>query len=349
MRLWQLLIMMGLLGFYHLGIAEDASAPPAESEPKTDEAEQSPAAEPAKPPVPRTALLDRNDALALNLAQQFPAQVQKLKALEEEFLAFWLPAADPKPKGTLILLPGAGETPDWPRVIGPIRRELPQYAWHTLSVTLPELDSGIPNRPKPKPLPEPTNPESAAEEGQKEEATPPAEAEPPAETAKEAPETEAAEPATEPSADEPPPKPLPPITERIDARIEAALGFARAQGAPLIILLGHGTSGYWAARYLTEEKPELPQHLLLISATRPSTQEVALDELLSRHPVATGDFYYPERLSEQQEAKARLNTSRRTGHTAYTQTALKLIPGDLASEQEQLVRRVRGWLDRQGQ
>lgn len=343
MRLWQLLIMMGLLGVCHLGMAEDASTPPAESEPQTNEAEQSPATEPSKPPVPRTALLDRNDALAQNLAQQFPTQVQKLKALEEEFLAFWLPANDPKPKGTIVLLPGAGETPDWPRVIAPIRRELPQYAWHTLSVTLPELDSGIPARPKAKPLPESSSPDQAAGEDQKETAETPTPAESPKETTEEPKEA-----ATEPS-NEPPAKPLPPVTERINARIEAALSFARTQGASLIVLLGHGTGGYWAARYLTGEKSELPQHLLLISATRPSTQEVALDELLSRHPVTTGDFYYPERWNEQQEAKARLNTSRRTGHSGYSSVALKLIPGDFASEQEQLVRRVRGWLDRQGQ
>ncbi len=42
-------------------------------------------------------------------------------------------------EGVVIIVPGAGESADWPQAIGPLRRKLPDAAWGSLSLSLPDL------------------------------------------------------------------------------------------------------------------------------------------------------------------------------------------------------------------
>lgn len=314
--------------------AEDkAPAPPTEAEATTT----APAV-----PIKRPPLLDYNDQRAQELARLLPAQAQTLTAGEDSFPALWLPASDGQAKGAVILLPGAGETPDWPRVISPLRYGLAQQGWHTLSLSLPEQEPSTPVRPPEQPKPvapaagDQTGKNAAASEGDKKEENK-EEAEKPAE--------ESPAPTEEEPAEVDPPRP--PLAERISARIEAALTFARAQDAKVIVLLGHGTGGYWAAQYLSQDKAEALQQLILISPSQPEGQDIALEGLLAKLPLATGDFYYADRPAEQQAANLRRNASQRARHPAYSQIPLNTLAGDLANEQQQLLRRVRGWLDRQ--
>ncbi len=44
----------------------------------------------------------------------------------------------------VILVPGDGESPDWPQAIGPLRRKLPDAGWQTLSLALPDPQSTAP-------------------------------------------------------------------------------------------------------------------------------------------------------------------------------------------------------------
>lgn len=323
--------------------AEDkAPTPPAEA--NTETVAETPA--PAPKPIKRPPLPDYNDQRAQELARLLPTQAQTLTAGEDSFPALWLPASDGQPKGAVILLPGTGETPDWPRVISPLRYGLAQQGWHTLSLSLPEEESNIPSRPPEPPKPvapaadAPKDKEAAASEGDKKE-------ENKEDSAKEAekPAEESPAPTEEEPAEVDPPRP--PLAERISARIEAALTFARAQDAKVIVLLGHGTGGYWAAHYLSQDKAEALQQLILISPSQPTGQEVPLEGLLAKLPLATGDFYYADRPTEQQAANLRRSASQRARHPAYSQTPLNTLAGDLASEQQQLLRRIRGWLDRQ--
>jgi hypothetical protein len=63
--------------------------------------------------------------------------------------------------------------------------------------------------------------------------------------------------------------------------------------------------------------------------------------------LATGDVYYKDSSGNLSAAQERLNASRRIKHPAYQQLGLQPLAGDRKAEQEQLVRRVRGWLNRQ--
>lgn len=53
------------------------------------------------------------------------------------FFSIYTPHATTKQKGALILMHGTGAHPDWNDIIHPIRSELPDKGWATLSIQLP--------------------------------------------------------------------------------------------------------------------------------------------------------------------------------------------------------------------
>lgn len=306
---------------------------PASPAPLASEKSSTPDKQPL-PTVERAPLDERSQEEAASLERQLPSrEQQQLRAGEESFLALWQPANVSEPSGLVILLPGEGESADWPQAIGPLRRRLPSSGWSTLSLTLPD-PSGEPLPPRPFKTEEPSkaepavNPEKAAEDG-------------PANTE----QAGSAEPDTDPA---PPPLSREAIqkarTERVFARIEAALAFARQQQPKAIVLLGHGTGAYWAAQYLALKEPQDIRNLLLVAADIPAGYEPALEDSLPELKLATGDFYYKDQPSDREAALRRLHASKRQKHPAYLQIAMKGLPGDSATEQEQLIRRIRGWL-----
>ncbi|NOX75220.1 MAG: alpha/beta fold hydrolase [Gammaproteobacteria bacterium] len=66
-------------------------------------------------------------------------EVRTLAANGREFLAIYTPVPGYKIRGGVVLLHGMGAHPDWPDVISPLRRELPESGWATLSLQLPVL------------------------------------------------------------------------------------------------------------------------------------------------------------------------------------------------------------------
>lgn len=315
-----------------------------------------PAAEQAAP-APRTAVPARSESMTSDLRRAIPGDQQVLlKSGKERVLALWHPANHHAPKGVVILLPGDGESADWPRAIGPLRRGLPDHGWHTLSLTLPDPERPIrviDETPAVEDQPdeaEAAPPEDAPDELQ---AEPSADDSGAIETPY-LPEQAAAEP-EEPASDEPAPaaeesEEEPEVFDlagRIDQRIDAALELARSRQAVTIVLLGHGSGAYWAARYIQLQQPGDVSHLLAIQPRQPADAELALEHLLPELGIATGDFYYKDSPAASAQARQRLNASRRLAHPDYSQTGLQPLAADRQGEQQQLLRRVRGWLDRQ--
>ena len=66
----------------------------------------------------------------------------KLKAGGVKFLGLYTPPANGESKGAVIILHGNGVHPAWPAVIEPLRTELPEHGWHTLSLQMPILPNG---------------------------------------------------------------------------------------------------------------------------------------------------------------------------------------------------------------
>jgi dienelactone hydrolase len=135
--------------------------------------------------------------------------------------------------------------------------------------------------------------------------------------------------------------------ERIFARIDAAIAFAEQQSARSIVVLGHGTGAYWAARYLSEKQTSQVERFVMVAAQTPVQAKPELDELTPTLKLPTADIYYKDKPLDRDAALARLQASKRLKSSAFSQVSLKALPGNAKAEQEQLVRRVRGWLSPQ--
>lgn len=67
-----------------------------------------------------------------------------LEAKTGPFFSIYTESVTDKPKGGVILLHDAGLHPDWPEVIFPLRSQLPELGWSSLSLQTPILPLGAP-------------------------------------------------------------------------------------------------------------------------------------------------------------------------------------------------------------
>jgi hypothetical protein len=300
-------------------------------------ADPAPAATAEKPaeekPAERQPLLERSQEEAAALERLLPAQEQQqLQAGSETFLALWKPANTAEPKGAVIIIPGAGETADWPQAIGPLRRKLPDAQWSSLSITLPDLQS---DAIAPRVI-EPAAAPKAPETGSKDSTT----AQPIEQAAggeAEVADQVVAETTEEQSRAD---------AERIFARIDAAIAYAEQQSARSIVVLGHGTGAYWAARYLSEKQTAQVEKFVMVDAQAPAKAKPPLAELTPTLKLPTADIFYMDKPLDRNAALERMQASKRLKTSAFSQVALKALP-DKKAEGEQLLRRVRGWLNPQ--
>ncbi|AJO80996.1 alpha/beta hydrolase family protein [Pseudomonas sp. MRSN 12121] len=289
-------------------------------------------------PAERQPLPERSQEDAAALERVLPSsEQQSLQAGSESFLALWKPANTSDPKGAVIIIPGAGETADWPQAIAPLRNRLPDADWSSLSLTLPDLqsDAAQPRIVEAEPAPAPTDTSS------KDAATA---APKPIEQAAGG-EAEMADRAVVESSEEQ----AKADTARIFARIDAAVTYAQQQNARSIVLLGHGSGAYWAARYLSEKQPPEIHKLVMVAAQTPAIGTPALAELTPTLKLATADFFYKDSAQARKSALERLQASKRQKNSNFTQISLSALPGNGKAENEQLFRRIRGWLSPQPQ
>lgn len=295
----------------------------------------------APAPAARQPLLERSEEDAQALERTVPQQEQQsLQAAGETFLALWKPANTSEPSGAVIIIPGAGETADWPQVIGPLRQKLPDTQWHSLSLSLPDLQSEAAQAREvevAQPAPTPPAVDSSSKDASS------AAPKPIEQAASAEADNDGAERAAAATREDP----LKADAERIFARLDAAVAYAQQQNARGIVLLGHGTGAYWGARYISERQPPQVQKLVLVAAQIPNEAKPDLPQLMPTLKLAVADFFYTDKLLARQNAALRLQTSKRDKGSNFTQIALSALPGNSAAQQEQLFRRVRGWLSPQ--
>ncbi|MGH8420232.1 MAG: alpha/beta hydrolase family protein [Pseudomonas sp.] len=289
----------------------------------------------AETPVERAALPSRSQEDALALERQVPkAEQQQLQAADESFLALWKPANTDDAKGAIVIVPGADESADWPNAVGPLRRKLPDVGWSSLSLSLPDAyNDGVFARAADKPV---TDDKAAADKDKPKDAQ--ANMPDPAASA----EADAAAAAEQAAAQAELAKAN---AEKIFARIDSAIAFAQQNKAHSIALLGHGTGAYWVARYMSERPSPAVQKLVMVTAVDTGKDTPSLLEVLPTLRVATADFVNKDKPVPRQQAQDRLDASKRVKNSRFTQVTLNAIPGNAAMEQDQLFRRVRGWLE----
>ena len=71
-----------------------------------------------------------------------PNEIKWLRTPDEKFIALYNDDFTGTLRGGVILLHGMGGHPDWPDVISPLRKSLPQHGWSTLSIQLPTFEKG---------------------------------------------------------------------------------------------------------------------------------------------------------------------------------------------------------------
>lgn len=284
----------------------------------------------AEKPVERLPLPERSREEASALERQIPREEQQqLQAGSDSFLALWKPANSAEAEGVVIIVPGAGENADWPQAIAPLRRKLPDAGWGTLSLSLPDVNlDTLPPRVI-------EAPKAAVDTSSKDGST----AAKPVEQAASA-EAEGTDPAVVPGADEQDKT----DAKRIFERIDAAVAFAQTQGARSVVLLGHGSGAWWAARYLSEKQPSQVQKLVMVAGKAPVARQPDLQQLAPGLKVPTADVFYQDAAQDRNTARERAQAAKRLKNDGYKQVSLKTVPGNSAAEQEQLYRRVRGWL-----
>ncbi|RDL19349.1 alpha/beta hydrolase family protein [Pseudomonas jessenii] len=284
-------------------------------------------------PAERQPLLERSQEEAAALERKVPAQEQQqLQAASETFLALWKPANTADPKGAVIIVPGAGETADWPQAIGPLRQKLPNAEWSSLSITLPDLQSDAITPRVVEAAAAPKAPETGSKD-----ATTAQPIEQAAGGEAEVADQVVAETTEEQSKAD---------AERIFARIDAAIAYAEQQSARRIVVLGHGTGAYWAARYLSERQTAQVEKFVMVDAQAPAKAKPPLAELTPTLKLPTADIFYMDKPLDRHAALERMQASKRLKTPAFSQVALRALP-DNKAEQEQLFRRVRGWLNPQ--
>ena len=288
-------------------------------------------------PAVRAPLPERSQEEAAALERQLPQhEQQQLQAPNDSFLALWKPANSSAPEGAVIIIPGAGETADWPLTVSPLRNKLPDANWASLSLSLPDMQSEA-SQPREA---EPEKPPAAiATDSSSKAATTTAKPiEQAASDGTESTEPEAAQTGQDlDKAD----------AERIFARIDAAIAFAQHQNMRTIVLLGHGSGAYWASRYISTKHPAQIQKLIMVSARKPVLAEPDLSQLTPALNVALLDIFYKDQPLAREAALQRLQASKRANGSNFKQVGLFATPGNRDGEQEQLFRRVRGWLSPQ--
>ena len=284
-------------------------------------------------PAERQPMLERSQEEAAALQRKLPAQEQQqLQAGSDTFLALWKPANSAEPKGAVIIVPGAGETADWPQAVGPLRGKLPDAEWSSLSITLPDLQGDAIAPRVIEPAAAPKAPETASKDA--------ATAQPIEQAA--GGEAEVAEQVVAETSEEQ----AKADADRIFGRIDAAIAYAEQQSARSIVVLGHGTGAYWAARFLSERQTPQVEKLVMVDAQVPTKALPPLAELTPTLKLPTVDIFYMDKALDRNAALERMQASKRLKTSAFSQVALKVLP-DKKAEQEQLFRRVRGWLNPQ--
>jgi len=69
----------------------------------------------------------------------FVGEAVKLKADGDEFLAIYTESSADKVKGGVIVMHGIGVHPAWADVVNPLRTQLAEQGWHTISLQMPIL------------------------------------------------------------------------------------------------------------------------------------------------------------------------------------------------------------------
>ncbi len=330
----QLLLLLSALLLYSVNsFAQPAPIAPAATPPAAGGAAPAGAAPTGAAQTGDTGRVGDHDT---TLADELPPdQILWLTADKDKFLARYQPDLTGLARGAVIILHDSGQHPSWPFTAAALIDNLPLHGWNTLSIELPV--------PAQDATPAPTATGSVA-------------APTPAPTPAAAPANPASPPAAgSPTAGSPAAGSPIAIEPQAQARIAAALTYFTEQKQTTVALIGFGSGAYRAAEFVralaaaNPTKTTAPIVLLALVAPvnrlaqstsdlpklLPETELTTLDLILSNEPQA--------RLDATLRARAVLHQRKRI----YEQVELPPNNPDLNPAQNTMVKRVRGFLQKQ--
>ncbi len=202
------------------------------------------------------------------------------------FMGIYTEASEGSTGRAVILLHGMGAHPDWPEVINPLRSDLPDHGWSTLSIQMPVLanDATI--------------------------------------------------------------KDYAPLFDETGPRIEAAVRFLHERGDHTLVLLGHSLGASMAVTWTADSQTKDLAGLVLIglSIIDVDPKMNSLPALEKIH-IPVLDLYGSRDLEGVlRSAKKRQTAARKAGNEKYRQLQIEGADHFFVSLDEDLTRRVYGWL-----
>ncbi|MBI3561567.1 MAG: DUF3530 family protein [Gammaproteobacteria bacterium] len=211
----------------------------------------------------------------------------KLKTDKGEFLALYTPSSK-SVQGAAIILHGMGAHPAWPEVVEPLRTQLPDHGWHTLSLQMPILANA-----------------AAAED-------------------------------------------YIPLLNEVAPRINAGVAYLKQKGIKHIVIIAHSLGAAMASSYLAD-KPDPLIHAFVGIGMGKIEGDPRLDNAvaLSKIKLPVLDLYGSQDLAPVLDnAKARADAAAKAGNKHYTQFSVAGADHFFTQMDDELVKRVRGWLSK---
>ncbi|VUD40370.1 hypothetical protein TDB9533_00156 [Thalassocella blandensis] len=281
----------------------------------------------------------------------------------QQVLALWRPETSGNPFGAVLILHDDGHHPDWPATINPVRNNLPQFGWATLSVSMPDTENKqIPPRPAPTPLTgtSDSNPTDAEDEHAKETAKL---------MAQDSEVDEQAQQLAQAASAENPQQNMPNTSDKPDPellahqQIQAAMDFLNEKGQFNIIVVAYGTSAYRAAKYIddlmagntsnkrslkVQGKMQRPVRAVVFVSARNHivTQKENLTDYLNDRNVPMLDVYFGDHHLDATESKERKLFTQQNNFTQYFQVKIEPPSTEVFDGETPLTRRIRGFINK---
>lgn len=274
----------------------------------------------------------------LALAQTPETEVVWLELDDEKQLALLQQATTATPTGSILIFTEPTTGADWPDLIHPLRTQLTEYGWNTLSLSLPTQPSvAIPERT----LPSLQN----RNQIQTAETTPESSVAPNAETNSDAATADDSQTAANSTETTSPEELINTYQQQIVTLGNLAANRLAEVPGEITVILGVGEGAVWAMHYFAQD--ELQENRFLVLLDPMQTEGINAPELLqmikdSQAPIL--DLWFNNNRYQQQQATLRKHTALRSGNLGYRQIRLNQRSNDPRKEPLWLTRQVRGIL-----
>jgi len=276
---------------------------------------------------------------------------------DERFLAVYQEANTPTPSGAVIILHDDGRHARWPQTTATISDALPDYGWTTLTVSLPRADKA----PQP-PRPTPTlaiKQEEAAQEGSDQEAISEATKDTVKEQDSDLMAVDDSMGKNNPMSEAEMQNTRQALAEDITSgRLFAAYQYLTQQGMLNVVISGNGLGAPRAAKLIQDmpaPEPSSPDvrpanpvaALIIVNAENHiPTTDADLSQALSNPSLPVLDVFFGSDPKTLAEAKRRKQHAKRNGLEIYQQLKLPLLNNQLSLGENNLSKRIRGFINR---